>query len=180
MWRSEVRSEADEVCADSLGIRESAAADLPWIRSELEKHWHSTTIWSRGKPFQADRLAAFVAETKGGELIGLVTYRFESGECEIVTLSSASENRGVGTRLLQAAVDAARGRGCRRIFLTTTNDNLRAIGFYQKRGWRLCRLYAGAVDEARRHWPEIPLIGIGGIRVRDELELELPLSEVSE
>lgn len=175
-----MRSEADESCSEPPRIRESASADLTWVRTELEKHWHSTTIWSRGKPFRADQLPAFVAETKGSEVIGLVTYRFESDECEVVTLSSTSENRGVGTRLLQAAVDAARERGCRRIFLTTTNDNLRAIGFYQKRGWRLCRLYAGVVDEARRHWPEIPLIGIGGIRVRDELELELPLREERE
>jgi ribosomal protein S18 acetylase RimI-like enzyme len=158
-------------------IREARPQDLPWIRSELQKHWHSTTIWSRGKPFRADQLPAFVAESQTREPLGLVTYRFEADECEVVTLSSTTESRGVGSLLLSAAVDAAKAKGCRRIFLTTTNDNLRAIGFYQKRGWRLCRLYAGVVDAARTRWPSIPLTGFHGIRVRDELELELPLDD---
>ena len=159
-------------------IRETRSSDLSWIRAELERHWHSTTIWSRGKPFQADQLPAFIAESPDGSLCGLVTYRFEDDECEVITLSSTSENRGIGTRLLAAAVEAAHAAGCRRVFLTTTNDNLRAIGFYQKRNWRLCRLYAGVVDEARRRWPSIPLTGSHGIRVRDELELELPVGAV--
>lgn len=163
-----------------FSIRESRESDLLWLRSELERHWHSTTIWSRGKPFRADQLPAFVAESPTGDLLGLVTYRFETDECEVITLSSTTENRGVGTLLLNAAVDAARANSCRRVFLTTTNDNLRAIGFYQKRGWRLCRLYAGVVDDARTRWPAIPLTGFHGIRVRDELELELPLTEPSQ
>jgi len=58
----------------------------------------------------------------------------------------------------------------------TTNDNLRALGFYQRRGFRLASLRPGAVDEARRTLkPEIPEIGDDGIPIRDELDLEMDL-----
>jgi hypothetical protein len=61
----------------------------------------------------------------------------------------------------------------RRAWLVTTNDNLAALALYQKAGWRLSGLRAGAVDEARRMLkPSIPEVGEHGIPIRDELELE--------
>lgn len=95
--------------------------------------------------------------------------------CEVITLSSRAEGAGVGTALLGAAVEAARSAGCTRVFLTTTNDNLRAIGFYQKRGWRLVAVHRGAMDRAREVKPAIPLIGFNGIPMHDEIELETTL-----
>jgi ribosomal protein S18 acetylase RimI-like enzyme len=85
-----------------------------------------------------------------------------------------------GTRLLEAVVDAARAAGCRRAWLVTTNDNAAAIRFYQRRGWRLVALHAGAVDAARASIkPEIPELGDDDIPIRDELEFELRLDEPS-
>jgi ribosomal protein S18 acetylase RimI-like enzyme len=55
----------------------------------------------------------------------------------------------------------------------TTNDNVDALRFYQRRGFRLAALRAGAVEDARaRLKPEIPWTGADGIELRDELELE--------
>jgi hypothetical protein len=55
----------------------------------------------------------------------------------------------------------------------TTNDNLDALRFYQRRGFRLAALHRGAVDDSRaRLKPQIPPIGDHGIKLRDELELE--------
>ena len=57
--------------------------------------------------------------------------------------------------------------------LTTTNDNVDALRFYQRRGFRLVALRPGAVDDARaRHKPAIPGTGAHGIPLRDELDLE--------
>jgi GNAT superfamily N-acetyltransferase len=78
----------------------------------------------------------------------------------------------VGTALLDAVKRIALEAGCRRVYLTTTNDNLRALRFYQRRGFRLVAVYAGAVDRARAHKPQIPAIGMHGIPIRDEIELE--------
>jgi ribosomal protein S18 acetylase RimI-like enzyme len=78
---------------------------------------------------------------------------------------------GVGTLLLEAAVGEARRHGCREIRLTTTNDNLDALRFYQRRGMRLAALRPGAIDRSRLDKPDIPRIGDYGIPLRDEIEL---------
>jgi hypothetical protein len=83
--------------------------------------------------------------------------------------------QGVGTALIEAVKVAAIEAGCRRLWLMTTNDNLHALGFYQRRGFRLVAVYPGAVDAARLLKPEIPLLGNDGIPIRDEIELEIAL-----
>jgi hypothetical protein len=81
----------------------------------------------------------------------------------------------VGSALLDAAAATARAEGCARLRLITTNDNLDALRFYQRRGFRLVALRPGAVDVARVLKPQIPRTGDFGIAVRDELELEREL-----
>lgn len=181
----------------SVILRPIQECDLAFIREELVRHWGDTGIWSIGRRFQADQLPGFVAvdvplggtgilpvqDSHAGRMpappspsyLGLVTYFIHDGgwQGEVITLSSRQENAGVGAALLDAAVSAIRGAGCARAYLTTTNDNLRALGFYQKRGWRLAALHKGIIDEARKHKAVIPEIGMHGIPLRDELELEL-------
>jgi GNAT superfamily N-acetyltransferase len=152
----------------------ATSGDAGYIAATLRRHWISPTVWSRDVPFEADRLPAFIAWLEG-ERVGLVTYAPGGRECEVVTLSSDRENMGIGAALLSAAVDEARRLGCERIFLTTSNDNLRAIGFYQRRGWRIVAVYPGAIDRSRAREKAIPLIGASGIESHDELELELRL-----
>jgi ribosomal protein S18 acetylase RimI-like enzyme len=60
--------------------------------------------------------------------------------------------------------------------LLTTNDNLHALRFYQRRGFRLAALYPGALAEARKLKPSIPETGYHGIPIRDEIELEMSLT----
>jgi ribosomal protein S18 acetylase RimI-like enzyme len=124
--------------------------------------------------FQADTLPALVAETRG-HMVGLLTHQPASDEWEVITLSAAGEGRGTGAALLAHAADLARAAGAERIFLTTSNDNLNALGFYQKRGWRLVAIHRGAMDRARVAKPGIPAVGMNGIPMHDEIELELRL-----
>ena len=101
-------------------------------------------------------------------------YRRENGECELAFIGSLERHRGTGTALL----NALRGEvaDCARIWLVTTNDNLEALRFYQRRGFVLSGLRLGAVDDSRRRLkPQISAIGSFGIPLRDELELELRL-----
>ena len=79
--------------------------------------------------------------------------------------------------LLDAVLDRASVAGAHRVWLVTTNDNVDALRFYQRRGMRLVRLWPDAVTQARKLLkPEIPLIGAEGIPIRDELELEIRMS----
>jgi len=81
------------------------------------------------------------------------------------------EGKGIGSLLVQAVEQNAFGQGCTMITLITTNDNLHAIKFYQKRGYHLVEIIQNAVEQARAYKPEIPLIGYDGIPIRDEIRL---------
>jgi ribosomal protein S18 acetylase RimI-like enzyme len=159
----------------------SDTADQAFVTEELTKHWGGTQIWSRGEMYEGLELPGLVAEVDG-KRAGLITWSVLPGgyQLEVVTVSSRIEGAGVGEKLLDMAVAEGTRLGCSRAFLTTTNDNMRALRFYQKRGWRLCMLHRGMVDEARRRKPFIPRVGLGGIPLRDELELELWLEEPRE
>ena len=155
-------------------VRALRAAERRWLAEHLELAWGSTTVVSRGRGHDASALPSLVA-TAGEELVGLATYELDGVACQIVTLEAFRPQAGVGSALLAAVADHARSHGCRRLWLVTTNDNLDALRFYQRRGMRLIAVHAGAVDAARALKPEIPRIGNHGIPIADELELELPL-----
>jgi ribosomal protein S18 acetylase RimI-like enzyme len=115
-----------------------------------------------------------VAHYADGALAGVLTYVISGAACEVLTLDAADRHRGTGTALIEAIETLARAAGCTRLWLITTNDNVDALRFYQRRGFRLAKLHAGAVDDARaRLKPGIPRTGDHGIPLRDELELEL-------
>jgi len=121
---------------------------------------------------------ALVAENDDGSIAGILTYVVDGESCEILTLHAAERWRGAGSALIAAVETLAAERACARLWVLTTNDNLDALRFYQRCGFRLARLRAGAVDDARRTLkPEIPVAGDHGIRIRDELilEKEVPL-----
>ncbi|MGD9690602.1 MAG: GNAT family N-acetyltransferase [Phycisphaerales bacterium] len=156
--------------------------DAAFVREQLERHWLSTTIWSRDKRFEADRISGLVARVRGARA-GLLTYVISpagpsggasgaADELEVITLSSAHESEGIGSALLAAAEAIGRARRCRRVFLTTSNDNLRALRFYQRRGYRLVAVYPGMMDRYRERQPAIPRVGMNGIPLHDEIELE--------
>lgn len=103
----------------------------------------------------------------------MATYQIVDRACELVTLDAFDKFSGIGTALLERVAQAARKEGCRRLRLITTNDNLDAIRFYQRRGMRLAAIHVGSLAHAREIKPSIPLIGQYGIRLTDELEFEI-------
>ena len=72
--------------------------------------------------------------------------------------------------------NAAWRQECRRLSVVTTNDNVRALGFYQRRGFILSAFRKGAIEKSRRIKPEIPELCCDYIPIRDELELVLRLT----
>jgi GNAT superfamily N-acetyltransferase len=137
----------------------------------IEQQWGSAVQVAHGTVFRPAELPGLIAQTPGEPMAGLLTYEVRGAVLEIVTLNAVSRQAGVGTALVEEAVAEAARRGCREVRLTTTNDNIGALRFYQRRGFRLVELRPGAVTRARRAKPEIPLTGEFGIPLRDELEL---------
>jgi ribosomal protein S18 acetylase RimI-like enzyme len=157
-----------------MTIRERVPADEPAVRAFLER-WHSARAARRGRLEHPLEHPAFVAE-ENGRLLGVLTYVVDGRECEILTLHADERGRGVGTALIEAVRERAASSGCTRLWLITTNDNVDALRFYQRRGFRLAALHCGAVDDSRaRLKPEIPQTGDHGIPIRDEIELALEL-----
>lgn len=138
----------------------------------IEKHWRSPVVMSHGRAFYPHKEEGII-ERRGGEIVGLVTYHIEDGAMEILTLNSTLEGSGIGSSLVITAIDAARHMGCRRVWFTTTNDNLKSIGFNQRLGFRMVAIHLGVVDEARRVKPQIPEHGERGVRIQDEIVMEL-------
>ncbi|MEW6686777.1 MAG: GNAT family N-acetyltransferase [Candidatus Edwardsbacteria bacterium] len=145
-----------------------------WANHLIENHWGSTRIVTRGRIHHAEILPGFVARQEN-KPVGLVTYRIEGEEYEIITLDSLLEGIGIGSALLDAVKKTAISAKCRRLWLITTNDNLNALRFYQKRGFSLVAVHRNALEQSRRLKPEIPLVGLNGILLRDEIELEMLL-----
>jgi ribosomal protein S18 acetylase RimI-like enzyme len=145
-----------------------------WANQTIAREWASTDVMSRWRWHNTTQLPGFVA-VRGSESVGLATYCIEGDACELVTLNSFVEQTGIGSALLDAVRNEAVRTGCKKVWLTTANDNLNALRFYQKRGMRIVAVHGRAVDEARRLKPGIPLIGHDGIPLHDELELEMLL-----
>jgi len=149
-------------------------ADREEVAEFVERHWFSKVVMSSGKAYYPHEEQGFI-ERSDGKIVGLLTHRIERGEMEVLTLNATLEGRGIGSSLLLNAIDSARNYRCRRVWLTTTNDNLRVIGFYQRLGFRMVRINIGAIDEARKTKPQIPETGARGIPIHDEIVLELKL-----
>jgi ribosomal protein S18 acetylase RimI-like enzyme len=157
-----------------LKIKAIRAKDRPWILEKLTERWGSTNCVSRGVVHHADQLPGFIAYLNGRRS-GLITINIVESCCEIVTLDSFRENIGVGSALIREAEDYARKQNCASLWLITTNDNIQAQKFYQNRGFKVVAIHRNAIEKSRKLKPEIPDIGMGGIPIRDEIELELPL-----
>ena len=149
-------------------------ADREEVAAFIEKLWHRKFVMSRGLKFFPHDESGFI-ERRDGQIVGLLTYHLDGDAMEILTLNSTLERSGIGSSLMLSAIDAARRANCTKTVLTTTNDNLRAIGFYQRLGFRMVAINLGVVDEARKVKSTIPSTGERGIAIHDEVVMELDI-----
>ncbi len=127
---------------------------------------------AHGVAYDLPTLPTLVAAS-GDDVVGVLAYIIEGDSLEVVSIDAVPPGHGAGTALLATAVELARSRGLRRVWLITTNDNIDALRFYQRRGMRIAAVAPGAVDRSRLLKPSIPLVGAYGIPLFDELTLEL-------
>lgn len=156
----------------SVVIRKISEKDKEAVAALLTKHWQSAIMAVHGEAYDMSQLPGFMA-VESGRIVGLATYIETAGSSiEIISLNSFSENRGIGTKLLSAIIQLATEKEAGRLFLTTTNDNMKALDFYQKKGFSISHFYPFAVRKARKIKPGIPLKGDNGIPIEHEIELD--------
>jgi GNAT superfamily N-acetyltransferase len=161
---------------DRVHVREVRDDERAWLRATIEERWGDEIAVSRGRVWTLHELPALVAVDDSGERVGVATYVVEGVVAELVSIDALRAGAGVGRRLLEAVAATARAAGVERLVVMTTNDNLVALRFYQRNGFRLAELRTGAVDEARATLkPSIPATGNDGIPLRDEIDLVLEL-----
>jgi len=151
-------------------IRPLGPDDRPWARA-----WGATVVARRGELVDAGDLPGFVAQAAGRPL-GLLTWQRVDDAVEVVSLQADVEGRGVGRALMDAVAHEARRIGAGGLWLVTTNDNRRAIAFYERYGMTLAEIDTDAVVAARRLKPSIPEHGADGTPVRDEYVFTLDLT----
>jgi ribosomal protein S18 acetylase RimI-like enzyme len=88
-------------------------------------------------------------------------------------LETFIRNIGIGTKLIKKIMEIAKYNKCKRLWLITSNDNINALKFYQKRGFVFKNIYINGMEEARKLKPEISFIGENNIPIRDEIEFEI-------
>jgi GNAT superfamily N-acetyltransferase len=154
------------------GSIEAAPTEL--ITRLWEEHW-GLPIVTPEREYMPPDVEGIICRALDGRTLGLVTWAVDGRRAEIVSLNALEPGRGIGSRLMDAAEDKLRRRGVRTAHLITTNDNLGALSFYLRRGYRLVRLHLDAMDRVRQVKPQVPLTGNHGIPLRDMWELEREL-----
>ena len=159
-----------------IEIVPASSVEQEELRRYVIDGWHGEAVVAHNERIYPARLPGFVA-LADGRIVGHASYRGEGGRFELTSIMAEPRHAGIGSALLNAVLAAVRAAGGRVVWLTTTNDNLDAIRFYQRRRFRFSALRRGAVDQARETLkPELPRIGAYGIAMRDELDLELDLT----
>ena len=155
-------------------LRDRRTYDDEWVTQLLTERWGSTVQVTDGRALDCLELPGLVA-TNTGRRVGLLTYADDGEVLEIITIDAVTRGEGIGALLIDGVTQVAADLGARRLKVVTTNDNLDALGFYQRIGFTLVALRPEAVSVSRGFKPEIPELAANGIPIRDELELVRPL-----
>ncbi len=156
----------------AITVRDLRADDRAWAAKLDAEAWGGSSIARRRELLDLRDFPALVAEIAGARA-GLARYTIRGNSCELLSLEAMVEGRGVGRALMDAVLAIATAAHCRRLWVVTTNDNTRAIRVYQQWGFDLAALHRNAITEARRTLkPTISELGIDGIPIRHEIEME--------
>jgi len=156
---------------NGVHIRALEPADIPWVET-LIGSMNGRIQARRGELIDVLDASGFIAVDEKANPIGVLTYASRPDGVEVLYLEASPRSQGVGTQLLEALFNLV---GEQPVWLVTTNDNVDALRFYQRRGFVIRDVRVGAVNEARDTIkPHIALIGEHGIPLRDEIELVMP------
>ena len=137
-------------------VEENDRPTVEWLTTQL---WGAAEVVVHDGAFYPATLPGFIAE-RAGRIAGLVTFEVRQGVLEIATINALDLYQGIGTMLIEAVRAEAKRLGCHQVTLTTTNDNIGALRFYQRRGFRLAasaRARWTAPGSASRRFP-VPAI----------------------
>jgi GNAT superfamily N-acetyltransferase len=155
-------------------IRPVQAEDREQIRALMIRDWGGEPLIVHGNSYYPSAMPGLLLFCEGS-LQGFLFYDSQDAFYEIIALEVFTKFQGGGTQLLEAFKTLALKEGCTTLKVMTTNDNLDALRFYQRRGFTLTEIALNAADQARQLKPTIPLVGDHNIPLQHELILEMKL-----
>jgi len=159
-------------CTAKIGLKYSVERTTKTVRSEIRelvrRFWGEEEQVTFDRRFVVSELAGYVARVKE-ELVGFVSLADTSDAVIIVALGVLPryQGSGIGKRLVQEAENEAAKRKKRWLLVSTSNDDLPALGFYQSMGFQIYRVKPNVI--AKKHGKVLG--GMGSLPVRDELRL---------
>jgi len=172
--RIEVRGprRPDRVNRPPLLIRPSTPADGETIVAMWKHFWEEDDMECFGRLYRAAELPAFLA-CDGDKVVGVLSYGverdWEAINIVVLNLAPSHQGRGGATGLMSALEEEAKCLGIGRLIVATSNDNVLALAFYQRQGFTISQVLAGAIESDD---PAVPHLGVSNIPVRDEIQLE--------
>ena len=158
-----------------FSIEAISTAHRVFVNTQIAESWAGPYVVSKGIVHDTRTHPGFVAVEKD-TVIGYVLYNIVGDDCEITVLESLHGGRGIGSALINEVMRIAKESVCQRVWLITTNDNTRAIRFYQKFGFELRSVHINTMEAARKLKPQIPLMGNDGIPIKHEFEFEMNIA----
>jgi N-acetylglutamate synthase-like GNAT family acetyltransferase len=158
----------------NITIKQISSEDAIWLKSLIECEWGGNPLVIRGKSYYPEKLPGLIA-FKENNRIGFLSYEIRENVCEIIAFEVFEKFCGIGSKMLNRLINTIKENGCNQIYLMTTNDNLDALRFYQRRGFHITNIHINSIKQSRVIKPSIPNNGDFGIPLRDEIDLTLKL-----
>ncbi len=140
------------------------------LKSFFNHYWHDDCMVVSSGVYHLSKLPGLLCVVEE-EIYGALTYTVRNSVIEIISINNVKGIKGVGSKLLKALELKAQESSVKEIQVITTNDNLRALGFFQKYGYELEKIMKNVVNDARRIKPTIPLVGDQLIPIKHEILL---------
>lgn len=150
-------------------IEKVASEDRKRIREFVERFWGEAEQLAFDRRFLVDALPSYVVKAEGG-VVGFVSYAEVGDAIVIVALGVLPEYQtsSVGRKLIKKVEGEAVRTRKKRLLVSTSNDDLPALAFYQSLGFQIYEVKPNVIAEKHGE----VLKGIGGLPVRDELRLQ--------
>jgi ribosomal protein S18 acetylase RimI-like enzyme len=151
-------------------VREAVVVDREKAMDLFSRDFGHKTLVAYGEVVSLEDAAALVAETEDREIAGALAWRRFDGALHILALATDPtwQRAGVGGHLVAEAESLARRQSQPRVIVTITNDNIPALYFYQRRGYRMSAILR---DSVAAHSRDHIAMGFAGIPVLDEIQL---------
>jgi ribosomal protein S18 acetylase RimI-like enzyme len=140
----------------AIEIRAAREDDAGWIVGAARDVLGSEYQVHSQRQFVITDVDVLIAE-RSAEPIGFLAWELQDDTCETLAIACTRRGEGAGTALMAALHGLAARRGCKHAKVVTTDTNVGARRFYERLGYEVVAIRAGAVDECRRRYkPELP------------------------